>query len=68
LPGYSGFVPASETNIRTAMGEASAAAAAAGGGARVPPRAAASSLVYRHNVPGYTGHEPRAVSNDRGPR
>ena len=25
-------------------------------------------ITYRHNVPGYTGHNPAAVVNDHGPR
>mmetsp|Transcript_23331 Transcript_23331/g.32978 ORF Transcript_23331/g.32978 Transcript_23331/m.32978 type:complete len:286 (-) Transcript_23331:292-1149(-) len=56
IPGYGGFVPESKNNIDTIR-------------QNVPYDTKDNMLmVYRHNMPGYTGHNPTAVINDRGPR
>lgn len=53
LPGYSGHVPAEPRNLSQLAGDA------------VPNVKDHLVFNYRENVPGYTGHRPRAAVNDR---
>lgn len=57
IPGYAGFIPASENNKGNLTGV-------------MPfPHPKENILdTYRHDIPHYTGHQPRAVVNDHGPR
>jgi len=56
IPGYGGFVPHSKNNINTIR-------------QNVPYDTKDNMLlIYSHNLPKYTGHQPSAVINDRGPR
>lgn len=61
IPGYTGFIPKAQTN-ETAMKQ----------GMMVEPRPAPVSKsilreTFARNTPGYSGHQPRAAINDRGP-
>lgn len=58
IPGYCGFIPASAVNEQ-ARRQADLQ--------EPRPRALDLRLSYRHNTPGYTGHEPSAARNDVGP-
>jgi len=57
IPGYAGFVPASLPNQLALTG--------------APHSPAAKDHIlqtYKHDKPGYTGHRPQCVVNERGPR
>jgi len=56
IVGYEGFVPAAERNRSSIVGDAS------------NPNKDNILAVYRHDMPGYTGHKPSCVLNERGPR
>lgn len=55
LPGYAGHIPASENNVYGLNGIQ-------------PDTKNNLQEIYRHDMPGYTGHHPESVVNDRGPR
>jgi len=60
IPGYAGFIPASSANALSLQGG--------------PPHGTGPSAkdhiltTYSHDMPGYSGHQPRCVVNVRGPR
>lgn len=56
IPSYAGYVPNSENNRGTIRDNVA--------------YNTKDNLIqtYDHNVPGYTGHKPEAVKNDKGPR
>lgn len=56
IPKYSGFIPAAHTNQASLTGT-------------VVPSASKDILhTFKHDMPGYTGHQPSSVHNLRGPR
>jgi hypothetical protein len=60
IPGYQGFIPASAANALAIQGG--------------PPHGTGPSAkdhiltTFSHDMPGYSGHQPRCVVNVRGPR
>lgn len=55
VPGYAGYVPVSKSNTHSLSED-------------VTFTKNNILEVYRHDMPGYTGHKPDSVLNDRGPR
>jgi hypothetical protein len=57
IPGYAGFIPASENNQLSLTG--------------IQPQPNTKDNIlqtYKHDLPGYTAHQPQCVVNVRGPR
>ena len=59
IPGYAGFIPSSIRN-KHALDHSD--------GANDRPKPSNLRLYHRHDLPGYTGHDPTNAKNDLGPR